>query len=437
MPTSSRDAMTPDEALSLREGPRRRRGVPSVLRHGARAAAVIIGIAAFATAGFATPSLDTFVLSVGGVSVPGPAGCTSFVTPSSLISFFGDYGVGLPVGGLTVCGIPGGVDEQTSPTGPLSDERSLVNTWSSGAFNGTSSVTANYGRLSSQAQANYVGDTSALTVTGAEGFTIAADGFTITSPSFANGQAGTIVFRTTVNGGLSTTGPATAGLRLDYHVNAGAAVSMLRASVNGAASLPAIASIGSVGIAGFTRTPGNLGGSGEVVTAAIPIVFGTRFEYRLGLLTYAVPTLTSQVQSNFAAAITAIEVKGPGGVTVSDFAVTSDSGTAYGAGGVVAVGDFPGDGIGNPSRLSAFPNPAGTEVQLRFSLKRAMATSLDIFDSAGRRVKHIENASASEGDQSAVWDCRGDRGLPLSSGVYFARLSWEGGFETTRITLLR
>lgn len=410
---------------------------PAALRRFAHTATVMISVASFATPSFATPSLDTFVLSAGGVSVPGPAGCTSFGTPSSLSGFFGDYGVGLPVGGLAVCGIPGGFDEQASPTGPLSDERSLANSWLNGTFNGASSVVADYGRLASRAQANFVGDTSALTVTGAEGFTIASDGFTITSPSFADGQPGTIVFRTTVNGSLATTGPGTAGLRLDYRVNAGAAVSMLRASVNGAASLPALASIGSVGIAGFTRTPGNLSGSGEVVTVAIPIVFGTRFEYRLGLLAFAVPTLSAQVQSDFAAAITAIEVKGPGGVAVSDFAVTSDSGTAYGAGGVVAVGDYRSGGNGNPSRLSAFPNPAGTEVQLRFSLKRAMATSLDIYDSAGRRVKHLENAGASEGDQSAVWDCRGDRGLPLSSGVYFARLSWPGGFETTRVTLLR
>ncbi|MBK7047309.1 MAG: T9SS type A sorting domain-containing protein [bacterium] len=401
------------------------------------AVSVMLGIASIATAGFATPSLDTLVLSVGGVSVPGPAGCTSFLAPSSLIGFFGDYGLGLPVGGLAVCGVPGGVDELTSPTGPLVDERSLVNSWPNGSFNGTSSVAAEYGRLSSSAQANYAGDTSSLNVIGSEGFTIAADGFTITTPSFADGQAGTVVFRTTVNGSLSTTGTGTAGLRLDYHVNAGAGVSMLRASVNGAASLPALASIGNIGLDGFARTPGHLDGSGEVVTVAIPIVFGTRFEYRLGLLVYAVPALTALVQSDFDAAITAIEVKGPGGVVVSDFTVTSDSGTSYGAGGVVAVGDDPHGGIGNPSRLSAFPNPSGTAIQLRFSLKRAMATSLDIFDSAGRRVKHIGNAGEGTGDQSAIWDGRGDGGVALSSGVYFARLSWQGGFETTRVTLLR
>lgn len=85
----------------------------------------------------------------------------------------------------------------------------------------------------------------------------------------------------------------------------------------------------------------------------------------------------------------------------------------------------------------AYPNPAGTAVQLRFNLKRATATSLDIFDSAGRRVKHLENSIVREGDQSALWDCRGDHGQPLSSGVYFARLSWTGGFETVRVTLLR
>lgn len=402
--------------------------------------AALIGIAMMvtlgcATPGFATPSLDTFVLTVGGVSIPGPPGCTSFVTPASMSDFFGDYGVGVPVGGLDVCGVPGGFDELTSPTGPLSDERSLDNSWIGGTFGGTSSVVANYGRLDAQAQSDYAGDTSSLTVTGAEAFAIAADGFTITAPGIADGLSGTVVFRTTVTGGLSTSGPGSAGLRLDYHVNAGAAVSMLRSSVSGAASLPSLASIGGVGLAGFTRTPGVLSGSGEVATAPIPIVFGTRFEYRHGLLAYAVPTLTASVQSDFAAAITAIEVKGPGGQTVSDFAITSDSGTVYGQGGVVAVGDDPDGEDGGLMRLAAYPNPAGTEVNLSFSLKRAMATSLDIYDTAGRRVKHLEAAGAT--DRAIAWDFRSDQGLPLPSGVYFARLSWKEGSETTRLTLLR
>ncbi|MBK9305247.1 MAG: hypothetical protein IPM94_15645 [bacterium] len=63
------------------------------------------------------------------------------------------------------------------------------------------------------------------------------------------------------------------------------------------------------------------------------------------------PTLTASVQSDFAAAITAIEVKGPGGQTVADFAITSDSGTVYGQGGVVAVGDDPDGEDGGLMRL--------------------------------------------------------------------------------------
>ncbi len=402
-----------------------------------RAAAVLIAVAAFATPGLAVPSLETFVLAVGGVSVPGPVGCTSFATPAPLVAFFGDYGVGVPNGGLATCGVPGDVADQLWTTGLRSDARSLTNSWLDGAFNGASSVDVDYGRFAARAQADYAGGTSSLTVTGAEGFTVAADGFTITAPGIANGQAGTIVFRATVAGGLSTTGPGTAGLRLDYHVNAGAAVSMLRASVNGAGSLPSLASIGNVGLGGFTRTPGVLNGAGEVPTVAIPIVFGTRFEYRLGLLAYAVPNLTALVNSDFTATITAIEVKGPGGQVVTDFVISSDSGTVYGAGGVVVAAVDPDGDNGGTSQLTAYPNPAGTDVRLRFNLKRAGTASLDIFDAAGRRVRHLETPPAGDGDQSAMWDGRGDQGVSLASGVYYARLSWQGGFETTRVTLLR
>ncbi len=365
---------------------------------------VVLGITSIATVGFATPSLDTLVPSVVGVSVPGPAGCTSFIAPSSLIGFFGDYGVGLPVGGLAVCGVPGGVDEQTSPTGPLVDERSLVNSWPNGTFNGTSSVAADYGRLSSSAQANYAGDTSSLNVTDPRGSRSPPTDSRSPRPASLTGRAGTVVFRTTVNGSLSTTGTGSGWSppRLPRERRGRGADAVRKRERRGV--LLALASIGSVGLDGFARTPGHLDGSGEVVTAAIPIVFGTRFEYRFGLLGYAVPALTALVQSDFDAAITAIEVKGPGGVIVSDFTVTSDSGTSYGAGGVVAVGDDPHGGIGNPSRLSAFPNPSGTG-----------PIALQPQAGHGDQPRHLRLCGAA---REAHRECRRGRGRPVR------RLGW-------------
>ena len=139
----------------------------------------------------------------------------------------------------------------------------------------------------------------------------------------------------------------------------------------------------------------------------------------------------------FQAAISGIQVKGPGGEPVTDFVVVSASGTPYGAGGATAVDRFAPDGSGDFAHLSVFPNPASARVELRFSLPRPAAASLDIYDSTGRLVRRLDSASTREGMQSVLWDRRNDQGALMTSGVYFARLSSQGGTATTRITLLR
>ena len=55
-------------------------------------------------------TVETFVLSVGGISIG--TGCSTFTTPSPVLSFFGSQGIAEPVPGYAPCSIGGGMTDQ-------------------------------------------------------------------------------------------------------------------------------------------------------------------------------------------------------------------------------------------------------------------------------------------------------------------------------------
>ena len=82
------------------------------------------------------------------------------------------------------------------------------------------------------------------------------------------------------------------------------------------------------------------------------------------------------------------------------------------------------------------PNPASlslaTGVQLRFELNRAARSQVEIFDTSGRLVRRLVNESLLSGAHTATWDGRSDSGRLTAPGVYFYRLTTEGGFSASR-----
>lgn len=110
----------------------------------------------------------------------------TFGAPTAVQGFFGLWGVSVPIGGLGNCNVAGGFDDLTSPIGPLSHDRSLVSSWPAiptDFFAGSATATTDYGSMSAQAHAEFNGEYTNLNVTGSNGFGIADEGFTITSPS--------------------------------------------------------------------------------------------------------------------------------------------------------------------------------------------------------------------------------------------------------------
>ena len=85
--------------------------------------------------------------------------------------------------------------------------------------------------------------------------------------------------------------------------------------------------------------------------------------------------------------------------------------------------------------MVASPNPAIEQSSLEFALSRA---ELNVYDTAGRRVRTLANTTLDAGAQRVPWDERDDSGRACAEGVYFARLTVNGrAFAMRTITILR
>jgi len=85
------------------------------------------------------------------------------------------------------------------------------------------------------------------------------------------------------------------------------------------------------------------------------------------------------------------------------------------------------------------PNPAhaGERVSIKFSIAKEGMARLEVFDLAGRRVTTLQNSFHSEGNYSANWDGKDERGIPISPGVYFYRLESADGLLSRKLLIMR
>jgi hypothetical protein len=85
-----------------------------------------------------------------------------------------------------------------------------------------------------------------------------------------------------------------------------------------------------------------------------------------------------------------------------------------------------------------FPNPFNPTTNIRFTLPASENINLTIFDVNGRAIRNlIDGKHYEKGSYESTWDARDNSGKPVSSGVYFYKLSW-GNFEKSmKMTLLK
>ncbi|MFO7609308.1 MAG: FG-GAP-like repeat-containing protein [Candidatus Krumholzibacteriia bacterium] len=83
------------------------------------------------------------------------------------------------------------------------------------------------------------------------------------------------------------------------------------------------------------------------------------------------------------------------------------------------------------------PNPFNPLTGIGFELPRTGHVTVTVFDAAGRRVARVAAASFPPGRHAVTWRGTDDAGRALPSGVYFARVRWDGGAGTVKMSLVR
>ncbi len=83
------------------------------------------------------------------------------------------------------------------------------------------------------------------------------------------------------------------------------------------------------------------------------------------------------------------------------------------------------------------PNPFNSSTKFRYVLPKRGFVTITIYDIKGRRVRRLLARVQGVGRQVARWDGTNERGIGVSSGVYFARVETQYGSATRHLTLIK
>ena len=84
-----------------------------------------------------------------------------------------------------------------------------------------------------------------------------------------------------------------------------------------------------------------------------------------------------------------------------------------------------------------FPNPFNPNTTISFTLPATSSVRLSVYDPEGKLVIVLVDDVLPQGFNEATWDSRDARGNPVSSGVYFYRLTAGNRTLTKKMVLLK
>lgn len=322
-------------------------------------AALLASALAVAPHAMAAPYLETFVMTAAGQSNFG-----TYSAPEPVYQgFFGGgnvLGFSIPAtafsnpANLAAAGIAGDWRLQSAATGVLNDSMSVNTSFNAGSntYIGSASTKAQFGQVGVQATGALTGASGIGMVDGSEAYAMVRESMTFFSPTITNNpnnfNLGYAQYHFTIDGNLSSlgkTGPAT--IDALYKQGAGPTYGLVRMQAD-AASGTYIAGIsapyvGNASAYGFTASlaPGavSLGGVGTFSTFLEPFEIGTAVDFSFGLFAYVIPGPDSAADATFisTARLTGIDIYDAFGKKVTDFTITSGSGTLYDANGAHSI----------------------------------------------------------------------------------------------------
>ncbi len=89
------------------------------------------------------------------------------------------------------------------------------------------------------------------------------------------------------------------------------------------------------------------------------------------------------------------------------------------------------------SLLPNYPNPFNPATAISLAVPAAAPVTVDIFDTAGQRIRTLVRRRLSPGIHTFEWDGLDGVGRSVGSGVYFVRMAGPGFQIARKMTLLR
>jgi hypothetical protein len=84
-----------------------------------------------------------------------------------------------------------------------------------------------------------------------------------------------------------------------------------------------------------------------------------------------------------------------------------------------------------------YPNPFNPSTVIRYEIANPGHVSLRVYDAGGVLVKVLQDQHRKAGRYEVNWNGEDEKGHPVSSGVYFCRLSALGITQTTKMVLVK
>jgi hypothetical protein len=84
-----------------------------------------------------------------------------------------------------------------------------------------------------------------------------------------------------------------------------------------------------------------------------------------------------------------------------------------------------------------YPNPFNPTTTISYRLPEAQQVTLEIYNINGQKVTTLVDGSQTAGEHSVEWNATDESGAPVSSGVYFYRLTAGEFSESKKMSLVK
>ena len=87
--------------------------------------------------------------------------------------------------------------------------------------------------------------------------------------------------------------------------------------------------------------------------------------------------------------------------------------------------------------LQNYPNPFNPSTTIGFIAPESGEVRLSVFNIKGQKVRDLHSGSMAKGHHTIIWDGLDDRGMAVSSGVFFVRIEMNGRSQAHKMVLMK